>query len=114
MGIHNVVDITGQAHGEFGQGDGLGIPTACGATLDVHGWAARRLTNTPTNIFSTLPKAFNEPHAGGCFSFSKWGRGNRRYLNIFAVRAILQAINNFHEVKFSQASVRDDFILFQA
>jgi hypothetical protein len=39
MGVHDVIDVTGKTHGEFGVGTKYGVAAAGGGTLDIHGGA---------------------------------------------------------------------------
>ena len=62
VGIHNVVDVAGESHGELGHGDEQGIAAAGSSSLDIHGGAARGLADTAAYVLaSACPDPPSDP-----------------------------------------------------
>jgi len=113
MGIHNVINITGQAQREFGKGNHLRVPAACSASLDVHGGSTRWLTNGASCMFSPLAQPFNQTYSGSCFAFTQRGWRDRGNLYIFSVWFLFES---FHDLRKSDApnfAMRNNLIIFK-
>ena len=113
MGIHDGVDVPGETHGKFGQGNRLGIASAGRAPLDIHGGPTRRLTDATPDILLPFAQSLDEPHRGGGFPFPQGGGGDGRHFDVLAIGFFPQAVDDLHEIKSSHPPVGDDFILFQ-
>jgi hypothetical protein len=61
VGVHDVVDVAGKAHGELGHGDQQGVAAAGRRALDVHGGAAGGLAQAPPTFMPRLPRPSIRP-----------------------------------------------------
>jgi hypothetical protein len=61
VGVHDVVDVAGEAQGEFGHRDQQGVSAAGRGALDVHGRAARGLAQGAADVFAALAQTFDQP-----------------------------------------------------
>jgi hypothetical protein len=113
MGIHDIVDVAGKSHGELGHGDEQGIAPAGGGPLDIHRGTTRGLTESTADIQSPLAHTLHKAAGGSAFTLTQWGGGYGGYLNILAVRLILQAVNYLHEIESAESPIRDDLVLLQ-
>ena len=99
VSIHDVVDITGKTHGEFGMGNKYGVAAAGSGALDIHRGTAGRLADTATHILPLLAQTFHKTHRGGCLAFAQRRGGNRGHLNVLAVRLFLEPLHYLQEIE---------------
>ncbi len=60
VGVHDVVDVTGEAEGELGHRDQQGVAATGSGTLDVHGRAAGGLAQAAADILAPGAEAFDD------------------------------------------------------
>jgi hypothetical protein len=114
VGVHDVVDVAGEAQGEFGHGDQQGVAAAGRGTLDVHGGAAGGLTQGAAHVDAAFAEAFHQAAGGGGFAFTQGGRGNGGDFDVLAVGFVFQSVDDFQEIKFGQPPHGKHFIFLQA
>ncbi|MBA7681918.1 hypothetical protein ES703_90262 [subsurface metagenome] len=110
VGIGNIVDVAGKTHRKLGERDKQRITAPSRGSLDVHRWSPRGLADTAADIPAPLAHALHKPAGGGTFPLTQWGGGDGGNLNIFAVRLILEAVNNLHEIKLGDSPVRKNLV----
>ena len=113
VGVHDVVDVAGQAQGELGHGDQQGVSAAGRRAFDVHGGAAGGLTQGAADVFAACAQAFDQTQGGGAFAFTQGGRGDGGDFNVFAVRFVFQPVDDLQEVQFGQTAHGQHFVLFK-
>jgi len=98
VGVHDGVDVTGQAQAEGRERDALREATAGGGALDVHGRAAGGLTDGAGHAQAALAHALDEPHRARGLTLAERGRRDRRHVDVLTVRLVLQAVHRQVEV----------------
>ena len=110
MGVHDVVDVAGEAQGELGHGHEQRIAAACCGALDIEGGAAGGLTQAAADVLAQLAEAFDQTQRGGGFAFAERSGGDGGDFDELAVRLILQTVHDLDEVKLRGLAVGDDLI----
>ena len=114
VGVHDVVDIAGEAQREFGHWHQQGVAAACRGALDVHGRAAGGLTQCAADILAELAEAFDQAKGNGGLALAEGGRGDRGDLDELAVGLILQTLHDLDEVDLRGLAVGNDLLGQQA
>jgi len=114
VGVHDVVDIAGEAEGKLGHRDQQGVAAARRGALDVHGRATGRLTQGTASQLTALAQTFHQAAGGGGLAFAQRGRGNRGHLDVLAVRLVFETIDDLQEIELGQAAHGQDFVFLQA
>ena len=110
MGVHNVVDIAGQAQGELRHGNEQGVPAAGGGALYVHGGAAGRLAQTAAHVGTQTSQSLDQAQRRSRLPLAQGRWGNGRYLNILAVRPVLQALHDPQKVQLGGLAIGQQFL----
>ena len=114
VGVHDVVDVAGQAQRELGHGDEQGVAAAGSGALDIHGGAAGGLTQAAAYIFAQPSQTLNKPQRRGGFALAQRRGGDGRDLDVLAVGAVLQALHDAQEVQLGRFAVGDQLLRQQA
>ena len=114
VGVHDVVDVTGQAQGELGHGHQQGVAAAGRSALDVHGGAAGGLAQRAADVLADLREALDQAQGDGGFALAQGGGGDGGDLDELAVGLVLQAVHDLDEVKLRGLAVGNDLLGQQA
>src|SRR4030042_1063294 len=95
MGVHYIVDIARESHGELCHRYEQGVSASGRRPLYVHRGTAGRLANTPSHIKTKFAHALQQTHSSRAFAFSKRGRCNSRNIYILAVSLLLETAYSF-------------------
>ncbi len=87
VGVHDRVDIAGEAQGILGEGDALGQSAPGGRPLDPHSGAARGLTDGGRGRFAPLGQPLHQADGGGGLALAQRRGGDGRDIHILAVGA---------------------------
>src|SRR5208337_1210562 len=112
VGVHDVIDVAGEAQGELGHGDQQRDTAARGGALDVHGGAAGRLADAAAHVHAPFAQALDEAHGGGGFPFPQGSRGDGGDFDVFAVRFAFQAFETLHVVNAADFLAVGDALVF--
>ena len=114
VGVHDVVDVAGEAQGELGHGHQQGVAAAGRSTLDVHGGAAGGLTQAAANVLAQFAQAFDQAQRSGGLALAKGSGGDGSHVNVFAVGTGGQAVEDGAILDFGHiVSIGQDFLLFE-
>ena len=114
VGVHDVVDVAGEAQGELGHGHQQGVAAAGRSTLDVHGGAAGRLTQAAAHILADLAQALDQAQGHGGLALAQGGGGDGGDFDELAVGLILQAVHDLDKVQLRGLAVGNDLLRQQA
>ena len=114
VGVHDVVDVAGQAQGELGHGHQQGVSAASRSALDVHGGAAGGLAQRAADVLADLGKALDQAQGNGGLALAQGGGGDGGNLNELAVGLVLQAVHNLDKVKLRGLAIGNDLLGQQA
>ena len=114
VGVHNVVDVAGQAQRELGHGHQQGVAAAGSSTLDVHGGAAGGLTQCAAHVQTQLAQTFDQAQRHGGLTLAKGGGGDSGHFDELAVGLILQAVHDLDKVDLGGFAIGDDLLRQQA
>ena len=112
--VHNIVDVAGQAEGEFGHRHQKCVAAAGSSALDVHGRAAGGLTQSAADVLADLAEAFDQAEGNSGLAFAERSRGDRGDLDELAVGLVLQTLHDLDEVDLRRLAVGDDLLGQQA
>ena len=108
VGVGDAVDVAGETEGKGGQGNALGKTAARGASLDVEGRTARWLADSAGHLLPPLGQSLDQAHGGRGLALAEGGRGDRRHVDVFAVRLPFQAIEDLQEVHLADMVTHGD------
>ena len=114
VGVHDVVDVAGEAQGELCHGHQQGVAAAGGGAFDVHGGAAGGLAQAAAHVLAQLAQAFDQAQRGGGLTFAKGSGGDGGDFDELAVRLVLQAVHDLDEIQLGSLAVGDDLLRQQA
>ena len=114
VGVHDVVDVAGQAQRELGHGHQQGVAAAGSSTLDVHGGAAGGLTQGAAYVQAQLAQALDQAQRHGGLTLAEGGGGDGGDFDELAVGLILQAVHDLDEVDLRGLAVGNDLLRQQA
>ena len=114
VGVHDVVDIAGQAQREFGHGHQQGVAAAGCGTLHVHGGAAGGLTQGAAHVQTQLAQTFDQAQRNCGLTLAERRGGNGGDLNELAVGFVLQALHHLDEVDLGGLAIGDHLLGQQA
>lgn len=122
VGVHDGVDVAGEAEGILGKRNALGKPPAGGRTLHAHGWTARRLADGGGGTLATSSESLHETDGRGGLALAEGGRRNGGDVDVFAVGSVVEppedrtVVNLAHDVAvgkqlaFEQSQIPADLI----
>ena len=112
VGVHDVVDVAGEAQGELGHGDQQRDAAAGRGALDVHGGAAGRLAEGAAHVLLAGAQALDQAHGGGGFAFSQGSGGDGGDFDVLAVRFVFQALQALHVIDAADFLAVGDALVF--
>ena len=110
VGVHDVVDVAGEAQGELGHGHQQGVAAAGGGALDVHGGAAGGLAQAAAHVLAQLAQALDQAQGGGGFTLAQRGGSDGGDFDELAVGLVLQAVHDLDEIQLGGLAVGDDLL----
>ena len=112
VGVHDVVDVAGEAQGELGHGDQQRDAAAGRGALDVHGGAAGRLADAAAHVHAPFAQALDQTHGGGGFAFAQGSGGDGGDFDVLAVGFVFQALQALHVVHAADFLAVGDALVF--
>ena len=95
IGRGDGVDIARQVQVEVFHGDDLAVATTGGATLDPEGGALAGLADAGKHVLAQVgAQGFAQTDHGGRFALTQRGWGNGSYVDVFAIRHILEPLQD--------------------
>ena len=113
VGVHDVVDVAGEAQGELGHGHQQGVSAAGGGALDVHGGSAGGLAQAAAHVLADLAQTLDEAQGDGGFTLAQGGGGDGGDFDKLAVGLVLQAVHDLDKVQLGRLAVGDDLVGLQ-
>src|SRR6266508_4444691 len=91
----NGMNVACEMQVEIFHWDNLRIATACRATFDTERWSLRRLANDGNHALAKMrTKCLTQTNSCGGLAFPEGSRGDGGNVNVFAVRAFCEAVEN--------------------
>jgi hypothetical protein len=113
VGVHQVVDVARQSHGELGHRDQQGVPSPRRGALDVHRGTARGLAQATADPFAPLPQSLQQSDGGRGLSFPEWRGSDGGDLDVSAVGPRGEPIHDAQEIQLAEPSHGDRLVALE-
>ena len=114
VGVHDVVDVAGQAQRKLSHGDQQGVAAAGSGALDVHGRAAGGLAQAASHVLAQVSQPLDEAQRRGGLALSQRRGGDGRDLDIFAAGPVLQPLHDAQKIQLGRLAVGNKLLRQEA